>query len=51
MWHAWGKGEVHAGFWRGKPEGRLKHKWEDNIKMGAWNGLIWHRMGTDCGLL
>jgi hypothetical protein len=40
-----GEREVHIGFWRGKPEGkralgRLKHKWKDNIKMGAWNGLI-----------
>ena len=51
-----GRGEVHTGFWRGKPEGkralgRLMHKWEDNIKMGAWNGLIWHRMLKDGGLL
>jgi hypothetical protein len=47
---------VHTGFLRGKPErkialGRLKHKWEDNIKMGAWNGLIWRRMGICGGVL
>jgi hypothetical protein len=46
----------HTGFWRGKPEGnralgRLKHKWEDNIKTGAWSGLIWYRMGTGGGLM
>jgi hypothetical protein len=47
----------------GKPEGkrplgRSKRRWEDNIKMdfqevgfGAWNGLIWLRIGTGGGLL
>jgi hypothetical protein len=33
-----GRGEVHAGFWWGRPEGkrplgRRWHRWEDNIKM------------------
>jgi len=32
-------GEVHTGFWCVRPEGqralgRLRHRWEDNIKMG-----------------
>jgi hypothetical protein len=47
----------------GKPEGRrplgrLRRRWEDNIKIalrkvgwGAWTGSIWLRMGTDGGLL
>jgi hypothetical protein len=42
----------------GKPEGRrplgrLRRRWEDNIKMdlrevgwGAWTGSIWFRIGT-----
>ena len=33
-----GRGEAYTGFWWGKPEGkrplgRLRHRWEDNIKM------------------
>jgi len=47
----------------GKPEGkrplgRLRSRWEDNIKMnlrgvgcGAWTGSIWLRIGRDGGLL
>jgi hypothetical protein len=47
----------------GKPEGRrplgrLRRRWEDNIKMdlrevgwGAWTGLIWLRIGTGNELL
>jgi hypothetical protein len=41
----------------GRPEGR-RRRWEDNIKMdlqevrcGAWTGLIWLRIGTGGGLL
>jgi hypothetical protein len=41
----------------GRPEGRPRHRWED-IKMdlqevgwGAWNGLIWLRIGTGGRLL
>ena len=42
----------------GRPEGkrslgRLRRRWEDNIKMnlhrvglGAWTGLMWLRLGT-----
>jgi hypothetical protein len=36
-----------------KPLGRLRHRWEDNIKIdlqevgcGTWTGLIWLRTGT-----
>jgi hypothetical protein len=47
----------------GKPEGRrplgrLRRRWEDNIKMdlqdvgwGAWTGSIWLRIGTGGGLM
>ena len=41
-----------------KPLGRLRHKWEDNIKMdleevgwGMWTGLNWLQIRTDNGLL
>jgi len=41
-----------------RPLGRLRHGWEDNIKMdfkegrwGAWSGLIWLRIGTGGGFL
>jgi hypothetical protein len=38
MWHAWVRGEVFSGFLFGRhegkrPLGRLRHRWEDNIKM------------------
>jgi len=37
MWHAWGRGEVFAGFWLGGPKGgplgRPMRRWEDNIKI------------------
>jgi hypothetical protein len=36
-----------------RPLGRLRRRWEDNVKMalrevgcGAWTGLIWLRIGT-----
>ena len=36
-----------------RPLGRLRHRWEDNIKMnhqevdvGAWTGSCWLRIGT-----
>jgi hypothetical protein len=42
----------------GRPLGRPRHRWEDNIKMdllevgwGTQTGLIWLRIGTDGGLL
>jgi hypothetical protein len=41
-----------------RPLGRPWHIWEDNNKMalqevrwGAWTGLIWLRIGTGGGLL
>jgi hypothetical protein len=41
-----------------RPLGRRKRRWEDNIKIdlqevrwGAWTGLIWLRIGTGGGLL
>jgi hypothetical protein len=38
IWHRWGRGEVYTGFWWGNlrrkiPVGRLRRRWEDNIKM------------------
>jgi len=38
MWRVWGRVELYAGFWWGKPEGkrplgRPRLRWEDNIKM------------------
>jgi len=35
MWHGWGRGERHTGFWWGKPKqkNKLKKKWADNIKV------------------
>jgi hypothetical protein len=42
----------------GRPLGRPRHRWEDNIKMdlqemgwGAWTGLIWLRIGKGGRLL
>jgi hypothetical protein len=42
----------------GRPLGRPRRRWEDNIKMdlqgvgwGAWTGSIWLRIGTGGGLL
>ena len=41
-----------------RPLGRHRRRWEDNIKIdlqevgwGAWNGLIWLRIGTGGELL
>jgi hypothetical protein len=39
-----------------RPRGRLRRRWEDNIKMdlqevGAWTRLGWLRVGTSGGLL
>jgi len=41
-----------------RPLGRPRRRWEDNIKMdleevrcGAWTGLIWLRIGTGGGHL
>ena len=50
---------MHIEFWWGRlwgkrPLGRLRPRWEDNIKMDlqevgwvTWNGLIWFGIGTD----
>jgi hypothetical protein len=37
----------------GKPEGRLRRRWVDNVKMDevVWTGLMWLRIGTSGGLL
>jgi len=60
MWQVWGRTEVRAGFWWDhlKDRDQLENLglW-DNIKTdrqemrwGAWNGLIWRRVYTSCGL-
>ena len=63
MWHVWGTGEIHTGFWWGKlreevhledsrVEGNIilkssLKKWDGR----AWTGLIWLRIWTGSGLL
>jgi hypothetical protein len=58
MWHVWGTGEVHRGFWWGDlREGihledlgiyiRIILKWIFKTWDGeAWAGLLWLKIGT-----
>jgi hypothetical protein len=43
MWHAWGTGEVHAGFWWGIPRERdhLKDLEEDGRLISRWIFREW----------
>jgi hypothetical protein len=52
----WGRGEVYAGFGWGKPEGnrtlgRLRRRWEDNIRMNlqkvACGSMDWIELAQD----
>jgi hypothetical protein len=53
----YGKGEMYTGFWWEKrPLGRLRRRWEDNIKIdiqevGTRTGSIWLKTGTGDGHL
>jgi hypothetical protein len=56
MWHVWGRGEIHAGFWwenikvRNRLEdlgvdGNLVLKWGSNESLRrAWTRLIWLKL-------
>jgi hypothetical protein len=57
MWHVWGRGALHVGFFLWRPMGkrvlgRRRRTWENNIKMDlkwdwrARNELICLRIGT-----
>jgi hypothetical protein len=63
MWHIWGRGGVHTGYWWGDlketdhledldVDVRITLKWMFNMWDAAvWTGLIWLRRGTGGGLL
>jgi hypothetical protein len=61
MTHAWERGVVFTGFWLGwrkRPLGRLRRRWEDNIKMDLrrWGsmgrtGFSWLRISSSGELL
>jgi hypothetical protein len=62
MWHAWGKREIHTGFFVGKVKERLLqrpgYRWEDTTEIylkiqdgKAWCGFMWLRIGTSGGFL
>jgi hypothetical protein len=51
-----GRGEVYTGFWWGnlrekRPLGRIRRRWEDNIKMDfqevGWGGKDWIELDQD----
>jgi len=63
MWHVWVRREVNTGFWWGRregkrPLGRPRNRQNNNtnvslqeMRRGAWIGLIRLSTGTDGGLL
>jgi len=42
---------VYRGFWWGNLRERIRHRWEDNIKMDLWKvgcgGLDWIKLDQD----
>ena len=63
MWHVWGRGQLHTGFWWEDPrkkvhvqdlgvDGEIILKWIfKRWNEETWTGLLWIRIGTGCGLL
>jgi hypothetical protein len=55
MWHIWGRGAVHTGFWRGhlreRELGKPSCRWEDNIKMDlqevGWMDMDWSDLAQE----
>ena len=50
MWHVWGRGEMHIGFWWGSLRGRgllgrPRRRWDDNIRIDVkeigWENVNW----------
>jgi hypothetical protein len=57
VWHIWGKTEIHTEFWwenlNGRPFGRHRSMWKDNIKMNftdiEWQGMNWVKFAKGRG--
>jgi len=63
MWHVWGRGKAHTGFWCGNlrerdhlenpgVDGRIILRWIfRKWDLGVWTGSIWLRTGNSGGHL